>query len=102
MKNLESKALTAEAVIKYLRGELTDGNSIVTASHGQGGAGLDISDGEAAESIIEELESMEFIGEVAEPCSDLDDYLEPGCKVYEFEELSGEGNPLKTQVIIYA
>lgn len=88
-------------IIDKLRDEVCCGNSIVTATIGNGGSGLNVARGAEAEDIIDYLEFCFFNGEV-EPCDDISDYLEPGCKVYEFEELSGEGNPLKTQVIIYA
>lgn len=92
------KELTKEEVLSFLQSELECGNSIITATIGQGGAGLDISNTD----ITGDLKDMQFNGLADLICDDIVDCEETqDCTVYEFETLSDKNNPLRIQVCVY-
>ena len=87
---------TKKQVIDFIKGELEQGNSIISASLGNGGSGLEVS----MLDITEDLKNMDFDG-IAKPCeeaSDLKDlgFIAADSEVYQFSDEKG----LKIQVIV--
>lgn len=96
--NDNCRELTKEEVIDFLKGEIECGNQIITATIGQGGAGLDISETDITDDLI----YMQFNGLAETICDDIADCEEAdGSAVYEFTEISNEGNPPRIQVCVY-
>lgn len=75
---------TKDEVLDAITYEILFNNSVIYASVGNGGSGLDISNNE---SIIKELSSYTFYGIVEAPCNDLIDYFnDGGYECYQFED----------------
>ena len=74
--------MTKEQVISFVKNELECGNSILAASLGNGGAGEDMVNNI---DFVEELEALEFAGEV-EPADDIaqSKHYEPEWRTYQF------------------
>ena len=85
--------MTKENAIAIVRNQIEDGQVIVYATIGQGGAGL--GEEKLNDDFINELEASEFNG-IAEPCDDIksSEKLEPDCVVVEFGN-----NGLRTQIM---
>ena len=91
MKNLSKKQ-----VIEFMFSEQEMGNALVSATLGNGGAGLDIS--EWSNESIQDLEDLEFDG-IVEPCNEIEEceYYTSACRVYQFSDEDG----FRTQIMTF-
>lgn len=86
---------TKKQVIDFVRSESENGNSVVYATIGNGGAGLEIS----SMDISSDLEDMDFDGKV-EPCDDIKGWIEYDENMYSVYQFSDD-NGLKYQVVTF-
>jgi hypothetical protein len=85
--------MTEEQVLNFLKDLCLQGNSIVSASIGNGGVGLDIS----PLDITDYLKNMYFDG-LVEPCDDLKDWngYNSDCMAYQWGD-----NGFRIQVLVW-
>jgi len=90
------KNLTVKQVIEFMFSEQEMNNSIISASIGNGGSGLDIR--VWSNESIQELEDLQFNGKV-EPCADIEEieYFSQDCSVYQFSDENGS----KVQILTF-
>ena len=99
MKNIE---ITREQVVEFVKNHI--GDSLIIASLGNGGAGLNVynlTDEDAAESKLEDLAAMKYNG-VVEPAEDFNDEYMPA-KLEEFDacvEFESE-NGCREQILVW-
>ncbi len=86
---------TKKEVIEFIRSESENGNSVVYATIGNGGAGLTIS----SMDISSDLEDMDFDGKV-EPCDDILSWREYDAQFYSTYQFSDD-NGLKYQIVTF-
>lgn len=79
--------MTKQEVINFVKSEIECGNSILTATLGNGGAGESLVNNN---SIIDILESFEFVGEV-EPSDDIAEstHYDASWHTYQFNGANG-------------
>jgi len=86
---------TKNQVIDFIKSESDNGNAIVYATIGNGGAGLTIS----SYDFTEDLEYMDFDGKV-EPCDDILSWREYDAQFYSVYQFSDNGG-LKIQIVTF-
>ena len=92
---------TKKEVIEFVKSELATNNSLVLASMGNGGAGLDImqsQDDDFANNFASELEDASFDG-LGDACDDIKEfeYYNEDCEVYQFSDNNG----YKLQIVVF-
>lgn len=95
-----TKQSDKDMLIEYLTGESESGNSILSATTGQGGAGLDFSVWSTEQ--IEELKNYELVAVNCKPCIDIEESekYQENARIYEFV-IDNEciDNPTKLQIV---
>lgn len=91
---------TKNEVIDFVKSELSSNNTLVIATMGQGGSGLDLmksQDDESINNFISELNRYSFDG-LVEPCDDIQDseHYNEDCEVYQFSD-----NDYKLQIVTF-
>ncbi len=92
---------TKKEVIEFVKYELSSNNSLVLASVGNGGSGLDImqnQDDDIINNFISELEGSSFDG-LVDACGDIkeSEYHDGNCEVYQFSDNNG----YKLQIVVF-
>lgn len=91
---------TKNEVIDFVKSELSSNNTLVIASLGNGGSGLDLvqnQDEDFISNFISELERYTFDGP-ADACQDIkeSEYCNEDCEVYQFSN-----NDYKLQIVTF-
>lgn len=92
---------TKNEVIEFVKSELSSNNTLVIATLGNGGSGLDLMQSQGDDTInsfITELDGYSFDG-LVEPCEDIQDseYYNEDCEVYQFSDNNG----YKLQIVAF-
>lgn len=92
---------TKKEVIEFAKSELLSNNSLVLATVGNGGAGLDIiqsQDDDFVNNFASELEEASFDG-LVDACVDIkeSEYYNEDCEVYQFSDNNG----YKLQIVVF-
>ena len=92
---------TKKEVIEFVKSELSSNSSLVLASVGNGGSGLDImqnQDDDFVNNFISELEGSSFDG-LVDACDDIkeSEYYNEDCEVYQFSDNNG----YKLQIMVF-
>lgn len=92
---------TKKEVIEFVKSELSSNNSLVLATLGNGGSGLDImqnQDDDIINNFISELEGSSFDG-LVDACDDIkeSEYCNENCEVYQFSDNTG----YKLQIMVF-
>lgn len=92
---------TKKEVIEFVKSELSSNNSLVLASVGNGGSGLDImqnQDDDSVNNFASELEGSSFDG-LVDACDDIkeSEYYNENCEVYQFSDNNG----YKLQIVVF-
>lgn len=86
---------TQQQVLEFLQEQIELGNDNISASIGNGGSGLEISN----HDITQDIENMNFDGE-CEPCEDLKTWSGYDPKLYTAYQFS-DNNGFKIQVLVW-
>lgn len=92
---------TKNEVIEFVKSELSSNNTLVIATMGNGGSGLDLMQSQGDDTIngfITELDGYSFDG-LVNPCEDIQDseYYNEDCEVYQFSDNNG----YKLQIVAF-
>ena len=92
---------TKKEVIEFAKSELSSYNSLVLATLGNGGSGLDLMQNQGEGSIdnfVSELEGFLFDG-LVDACDDIkeSEYYNENCEVYQFSDNNG----YKLQIVVF-
>lgn len=92
---------TKNEVIEFVKSELSSNNTLVIATLGNGGSGLELMQSQGDDTInnfITELDGYSFDG-LVEPCEDIQNskYYNEDCEVYQFSDNNG----YKLQIITF-
>lgn len=91
---------TKNEVIEFAKSELSSNNTLVIATLGNGGSGLDLmhnQDQDFINNFIVELEGYSFDG-LVDACNDIrkSEYYNEDCEVYQFSD-----NNYKLQIVVF-